>query len=194
MSEQFPDIQLLERLSNNEEAALDQIFRQYYAYLCKSCIRVVKTHQRAEDLVQEVFLELWNRRSSLQIKTSLRAYLKRATINKALNLIRDERVKSVGEEPLQFKTAQQDTVQQRMEGEELQQRIKGAIDRLPERCRLVFILSRYEEMSYQQIADKMGISIKTVENQISKALKLLRESLKDYLPRGMAILVFLILF
>ena len=187
MADQPTDTELLQLLAQNNEGAIELIFKRYYSYLCKACYRIVAQTEKSEDLVQDVFFELWKKRDSLQIKTSLKAYLKRATLNKALNHIRDERVKSVGEEPLLFEAARQISAQQGLEKKELQERIDQAISQLPERCRLVFVLSRHEELTYQQIADKMGISIKTVENQITKALKLLRKSLKSYLGRGMIV-------
>jgi len=185
MADQPTDTELLQLLAQNNEGAIDLIFKRYYSYLCRSCYRIVAHTEKSEDLVQDVFFELWKKRDSLRINTSLKAYLKRATLNKALNHIRDERIKSVGEEPLLFEASKQISAQQGLEKKELQERINQAISQLPERCRLVFVLSRHEEMTYQQIADKMGISIKTVENQITKALKLLRKSLKSYLGRGM---------
>ena len=181
------DTELLQLLAQNNEGAIDLIFKRYYSYLCKSCYRIIPHSEKSEDLVQDVFFELWKKRDSLRISTSLKAYLKRATLNKALNYIRDERIKSVGEEPLLFEASKQMSAQQGLEKKELQEMIDQAISQLPERCRLAFVLSRHEEMTYQQIADKMGISIKTVENQITKALKLLRKSLKSYLGRGMII-------
>ena len=185
MADQLTDTELLQLLAQNDEGAIDIIFKRYYSFLCRACYRILTNTEKSEDLVQDVFFELWKKRESLRINTSLKAYLKRATLNKALNHIRDERIKSVGEEPLSYEASKQITAQQGLEKKELQASIDQAISQLPERCRLVFVLSRHEEMTYQQIADKMGISIKTVENQITKALKLLRKSLKSYLGRSM---------
>ena len=168
-------------LANDGEAALDLIFRKYYAFLCKSIYRVIPDSQITEDIAQEVFYELWKKRQRLTIKTSLKAYLKRAALNKSLNYIRDQKIDYRKAAPKEDLAASSLNVLQTMATENLQVDIDRAIDGLPERCRLVFVLSRFEEMSYQQIAEQLNISIKTVENQISKALKSLRKSLAPYL-------------
>ncbi|MEM1123605.1 MAG: RNA polymerase sigma-70 factor [Bacteroidota bacterium] len=189
----YTDEQLLALLAQEEESAIDLIFRRYYTFLCKSVYRIIPDSQITEDLAQEVFYELWKKRDRINITTSLRAYLKRAALNKALNYIRDQKIdfrNAPAKENLVSKTA---SIEQELAAGNLQQEIDRAIDSLPEKCRLVFVLSRFEEMSYQQIADHLGISIKTVENQISKALKSLRVALAEHLPVNilLAILTFL---
>lgn len=146
--------------------------------MCRSANRILNDENLAEDLAQEVFYELWKRRSELSITLSLKAYLRRATVNKSLNYIRDYRkVRFELEDKVDEKTAQP-LVSERMEAAELQEQIDRAIDGLPERCRIIFILSRFEDMTYNEIAELLGISAKTVENQISKALRLLRQILR----------------
>lgn len=174
------DNQLLDALRNGEEQALDTLFRQHYAYLCKVIFRVLPDAATAEDLVQEVFYEVWRKREQLNIQTSLLAYLHRAAVNKTLNHIRSRRL-IVDDEtalPLDMNDGQANAAQQ-LETEELRRRIDQAIHALPERCRIVFGLSRFEDMSNKAIAEHLNISIKTVENQMTKALKLLRERLLD---------------
>lgn len=175
------DEQLLQLLAVNGEQAIDLIFRKYYAFLCKVIYRIIPDEQIAEDLSQEVFFEVWKKRQRLSIKTSLRAYLKRAALNKALNYIRDEKIDFRNAPPKEGLASNNTTITQQLAADNLQQEIDDAIDSLPEKCRLVFVLSRFEELSYQQIADQLNISIKTVENQISKALKLLRQALSRHL-------------
>lgn len=172
------DIQILEALRSGEAKALDTLFRQHYAYLCKVVFRVLPDAATAEDLVQEVFYEVWRKREHIQIQTSLLAYLHRSAVNKTLNHIRNNRLVVDDETalPLDMNDGQADAAQQ-LETEELRQRIEKAIGELPERCRIVFGLSRFEDMSNKAIADHLGISIKTVENQMTKALRLLRDRL-----------------
>ncbi|MEM1322157.1 MAG: RNA polymerase sigma-70 factor [Bacteroidota bacterium] len=189
MSEQLTDKELLAKLAQGDTTAVDTIFRQHYASLCLTANRVLRNTTKAEDLVQDVFFELWRKRKQLHIHSSLAAYLKRATMNKALNYIRDEKIKSSGEEPLQMMRSKETGVQRQLEASELKKKIDQAIDELPERCRLIFCLSRFEEMSYQEIANELDLSIKTVENQITKALRLLRQKLGVYLS---SILLFII--
>ncbi len=194
MSDQLTDAVLIKMLADNSDEAVDAIFRRHYASLCLAANRVLRDKNKSEDLVQDVFFELWKKRGTLQIHSSLGAYLKRATLNKALNYIRDEKIKSSGEEPLQILKSYQADAQGQLEIQELQKRIDQAINQLPERCRLVFSLSRFEAMTYREIAEELDISIKTVENQITKALRLLREALGGFLSRGLMPLMLSLFF
>lgn len=170
-------------MQTDDEKAIELLFRQYYQYVCKSVVRIISEENVAEDLAQEIFFEIWKRRQEIQI-TSVKAYLRRAATNKALNYVRDKKIHFDEEDEIDKLETPTIGVQKLLETAELQELIDQSIDTLPERCRLVFVLSRFEELSYQEIADKLDISIKTVENQISKALKLLREKLGDYLNTG----------
>lgn len=176
---EYSDKQLITSLQNGDDSAMDTLFRRHYSYICRAVYRVLKDNNLAEDIAQEVFLGLWKKRDNLNITTSVQAYLKRAAINKSLNYIRDQKIKFDDEEKMPPLTNNQSTTQQQLEAEDLQRQINRAIGELPEKCRLVFTLSRFEEMSYQEIANELNISIKTVENQISKALKYLRAALKN---------------
>jgi len=186
---EYTDEELIALLATNEESAIDLVFRKYYAFLCRSVYRIISDTQITEDLAQEVFYELWRKRAKLNITTSLRAYLKRAALNKALNYIRDQKIDFRNAPAKEELTSKAASVEQELAAANLQQEIDQAIDSLPEKCRLVFVLSRYEEMSYQQIADHLEISIKTVENQISKALKSLRKALATHLPIHLFLLI-----
>lgn len=157
------------------------LFEAYYAYICKAVYKIIPDTVLVEDLAQEVFLELWRKRSQIHITTSLKAYLRRAAVNKALNYIRDNRVKLTNQERAPEVRARQAGALQQMEADELQQVIDQAVDGLPDRCRIIFILSRFEGMTYHEIAEQLDISVKTVENQISKALRTLRDRLSPYL-------------
>lgn len=177
------DFELLKRIRQNDEQAMAQLFRLYYGQVCKAINRVISDTHVVEDLAQDVFYDLWRRRDALEINTSIKAYLKRAGVNKTLNYIRDRKIKWDDEDKLPFMASREPDATQVLQGEDLKKKIDESINQLPERCRLVFSLSRFEDMSYQQIADELDISIKTVENQMSKALKYLRESLGPYLNR-----------
>ena len=182
------------QLRSNPEETISQLFREHYAYLHRAVYRVIPDNKISEDLVQDVFYELWRKREHIQINISIKAYLRRAVVNKALNYIRDQKIKPEGDEKLIYMENKQMNPQQKVELSELEQRIHQAIARLPERCKQVFVLSRFEEMTYQEIADQLGVSIKTVEHQISKALKLLRQvidkSATNYLILGLLELFF----
>lgn len=181
----YDDSELLLRLREGRKDAMSAIFRKYYSEVCKAIIRVVQQPETSEDIAQEVFYELWRKREELQITTSLRAYLRRAAMNRSLNFLRDQR--------LQFEDVEQQTelespqlsASDQLESAELEQLIQQAIQQLPDRCRAVFLLSRFEDLTYREIAEKLEISEKTVENQISKALKLLRHALNPFVHKGL---------
>ena len=189
MASTTDDQQLLNDLKNGKESALDKLFRSYYAYLCRAVYKVLPDKHIAEDIVQEVFYELWRKRDRLHIKQSISAYLRRAAINKTLNHIRAQKVAVDDEDYLPIHlTNKMPSAQQKLQADELKELINDAIDLLPERCRLIFTLSRHEEMSNKAIAEHLGLSIKTIENQMTKALKLLKEALAPYLMSWIGIL------
>jgi RNA polymerase sigma-70 factor (ECF subfamily) len=175
------DKEILQLLPTKGDKAMELLFKKYYTYLCRVLIRVIPDENTVEDLAQDVFLDVWRKRDTINISVSLKAYLRRAARNKALNYIRDRKIKWEDDDSHPEMESTIVGANQLLEAEELQQLINRSIDQLPERCRLVFSLSRFEDMTYQEVADELGISIKTVENQISKALKLLRVSLGNYL-------------
>ena len=139
---------------------------------------MLKDPDAAKDVVQEVFLQIWKNRESLEIKSSLEAYLKRATINRALNKIRSKK-NFLDENELKDTASSQSSAQDILEHDDLHAALQAGLDSLPERCRLIFVMKRMEGFSQKEIAEKLNISPKTVENQMGIALKKLRESLED---------------
>jgi RNA polymerase sigma-70 factor (ECF subfamily) len=157
---------------------VEHLFKAHYAMVCSTIHRLLKDKVKTEDVAQEMFAELWQKRDQLHIHTSEAAYLRRMAVSRALNYIRDSRRHNWDtlddpESPLSGPTVLPEVISS-MEEAELRARLERAIGELPEKCRIVFLLSRVEELSYAEIAEQLGISAKTVENQIGKALKLLR--------------------
>jgi len=183
------DREFFDLLSTDAEKAFEWLFRRYFSELCQVVYRVAHDEHLAQDLVQEVLYELWRKRDKLTISISLRAYLKRAVLNRTLNHLRDNRKWSSEERMPEIAVEESDPVDL-LRSEELQEMIDAAIDELPEKCRMVFVLSRYEELSYRDIATELGIAEKTVENQVSKALKYLRQRLLPYLKSGLLLFAF----
>jgi RNA polymerase sigma-70 factor (ECF subfamily) len=170
---------LLNALRHDDERALRQIFDQHYPKLLSDVYRLVPDEDTCKDLAQEVFVDLWRKRTELDIHTSLRAYLRRAAVNKTLNYLKTQK-RTLLDEPAHLEQLADDSAQeirQKQGQETLEQALHAAIDALPEKCRLVFSLSRFEQRSHREIAEQLDISVKTIENQITKAMKLLREAL-----------------
>ncbi len=157
------------------------VFRDYYTPLVRYGNTFLKDTDETEDVVQQVFVSLWEKRTQLDIHTSVRAVLYRAVHNACLNRLKHQKVRRdyAGD----WKNTQSDSEQTDvLEAAELQERINCAIEGMPEQCARIFKMSRFEQLKYQEIADQLGLSIKTIENQMGKALKIIREALKDYLP------------
>ncbi len=157
------------------------LFLKYYEHVCLSIARIVGDRHATEDLAQEVFFEIWKKRTRLHIHTGLPAYLSRSARNRALNYLRNRKIRWNEPESLEAVDIPTPSAQQQMEGREIQAIIDAAIDSLPEKCRVVFVLRRFEQMSHHEIADTLGISTKTVENHMTRALRLLRQKLDPWL-------------
>lgn len=171
----------LERLKEGDEAALRKIFDAYYSDLSTRIFRIIPDPDTCQDIAQDVFVELWNKRSSIEIHSSLGAYLNRAVINRALNYLK-ARNRGIIDDSAELPEAADISVNISVapdQNEDMESRLHRAIEKLPERCRAIFILSRFEDLSHREIAERLEISVKTIENQITKAMKLLRESLRD---------------
>jgi RNA polymerase sigma-70 factor (ECF subfamily) len=173
---------LLEQIRQGDEGAFDAVFRAHYPSLVGMAERMLRSRAVAEEIVQEIMLALWRRRESLPVEESLRAYLFRATRNRALNHLRHARVEREGEPYLADTSVRTPTAPSVLIEEEIDAAVRAAVSELPERCREVFELSRVHGLRYTEIAAALGISVKTVEAQMGKALRLLRQRLAAWLP------------
>lgn len=169
-------------LQQGDRRSFEGIFHSLYAPLCRHAWSFLREQEEAEELVQQAFVTLWEKRESIVIDISIEAFLYRAVRNAALNKLKHLKVvKRHQDHSLRSGVAIQAPVEDLLTLE-LEQKIAGALAKLPEQCGLVFRMSRMEGLKYQEIADQLGISIKTVENHMGKALRLLREDLAEYLP------------
>jgi RNA polymerase sigma-70 factor (ECF subfamily) len=176
------DRELQDRIRQGDHSAFDALFRATYAQLVGVTRSIVRDADVAEEIVQDVLLELWRRREALVVEDSLRAYLFRATRNRALNHLRHIAVERRGEPFVRGESAVSPRADARLSASEIEVAIRDAVAKLPERCREVFELSRLHGLKYSEIAQTLGISIKTVEAQMGKALRILREQLAPWLP------------
>ncbi len=174
------DAEILGKLQTDGERAMHLMYQQYYSMLSLKALRYVKKEEVAEDLVQELFVDIWKRRDNFNITSSLSGYLQRSIVNRSLNWIRSNKIIHEEIEEQTLNRVDESKADKTLEGEELEDFINSVIDSLPEKCRLVFVMSRFDQLSYKEIGTKLDISVKTVENQISKALKILRANLEKY--------------
>lgn len=159
----------------------ESTFREHYEPLTRYAHSILKNQEEAEDAVQRLFVKFWEKRFELEVG-NVRAYLYRATYNTCLNQVKSTRQSRYHVSDSDAVIPASDEASDGILREELQAQIAEAMESLPEKCRQVFHLSRFEEKSYKEISEELNISVKTVENHIAKALKIMRTELAEYLP------------
>lgn len=166
------------KIKQGDEDAFNQAFNLYYSRLCFFADHLIHDFDLSRSVVQDVFVDLWIDRENLNIHFSLKSFLFQTVKNKALNIFKHRKVESkfLAE---QKKKEEPFSVQNLMEEAELNDKINSAIQELPPRCKEIFMLCRFEELKYSEIAERLNISVKTVEMQISIALKKIRQKLSD---------------
>lgn len=174
---------LISRLKQQDKIVFNFIFSYYYSGLCVYAKQFIRSTETAEDIVQDFFVSLWIKAPDITINDSLRSYLFSSVKNRCLDIIRHNKVREKYEEDIivESREALNDSYSYFVESE-LREAVNKSLEKLPPRCREVFSLSRYYGKSNQQIAEKLGLSKRTVELQISNALKILRVELKPFLP------------
>ena len=173
----------IQAIRAGDHGAFEALFRAYHASLCSFAYRYLGARDLAEEIVQEVFLCIWERRESWDVRTSVRSYLLTSVRNAALSYLRHERV--VRRRQAEVRDIHE-SVAASPEGRALEAEtvvaVRQAIGRLPDRCRLVFTLHREQGLTYAEVAEVLGISPRTVEVQIGRALKSLRKHLASHRP------------
>jgi RNA polymerase sigma-70 factor (ECF subfamily) len=172
----------LHSIKSGDERAFELLFKAQYPILCGYARKYLNDTDQAEEIVQEMFFSFWQKKEKLEINISLEAYLFRSVRNSCLNYLKHLKIRE------QYKLANHHEIKQKEKevhdsviALELQEKIENVIGQLPPERRKIFKMSRYEELKYKEIAEKLSISIKTVEAQMGKALKFLRLHLSDYL-------------
>lgn len=175
------DQEIIRGIRDGNAQVFKVLFDYHYTSLCQYACTVLRDMDEAEDVVQAIFTKLWDKRTDLEVQQSVRTYLFRAVHNRCMNLLEHRKVvqqhQAAGAHAMQ--TAYGTPADSLPD--ELDQRIQEAIQSLPEQCRRIFMMSRYDELRYAEIAVQLNLSVNTIENQMSKALRLLREKLKDYI-------------
>lgn len=172
--------QVLALLKKGDVQAISELYDLYYDKMITIAFRVLNDNDAAKDVVQELFVYIWVRRQQLNIQSPLKPYLVKAIINRCLNYLRDNRkhlIIPLHNESVQIRNGSEGLLDE----EDIKRMVSLALNTLSPRCRLIYSLSREEEMSNKEIANHLGISNKAVEKQITKALKHLHQYLKPYL-------------
>jgi RNA polymerase sigma-70 factor (ECF subfamily) len=164
-------------LQESSDRSFRIAFDAYYEKLCRYAFTILRDMNEAEDTVQNVFLKIWERKETLTPAVAVKSYLYRAVHNQCMNQL-DAR--AVRQKHREKETRNTPPLQEpQVFPDELEETIIAVINTLPQQCRLIFMMSRYQEMKYAEIAVKLGISVNTIENQISKALRILKTHFKD---------------
>ena len=174
---------LLRQIAGGDIHAFEMLFKEHYQNLCRYAGTFVRDSDEAEDIVQKTFVTIWEKKTDIAVETSVKSYLYGAVRNAALNNIKHRQVRQKHASSVTVADhISTDSAHDHLVSEELNGKINSAIEMLPEQCRLVFKMSRFEGLKYSEIADQLGISVKTVENQMGKALRRMRHELHEYLP------------
>ena len=174
-------------LRKGDKKAYEAVYNEFFGVLYHLCLNYLHDEKVAEEMVQDTFMKLWEIRETLNDQINIRNFLYTITKNNCLNHLRNQKISLKHQEnmkylEMQFNYEALEKLGNYLQFEELRNKIDEAISKLPTEVIETFKLSRFEELSYREIADQQGISIKTVEARISKALRILRVELKDYLP------------
>lgn len=183
----------IRKIKSGDKKAFEELYRAYYSRLGQFVFRYVHTKYLAEDLVHNVFINVWENRSQLEPRGTLKSYLFTAARNQALNYLekRDVRKFEEPEAVIQLESLEVGATQ-KMSAKELEQTIIEAVKEIPDKRRKIFLMHREDELTYREIAEVLDISVKTVETQMSRSLKFLRYKLAEFLP--VVILLLLALF
>lgn len=174
-------------LKKGDKKAFEEIYNEFFGVHYHLCLQYIHNEKAAEEIVQDTFLKLWEIRNTLNDQINIRSFLYTITKNNCLNYLRNQKISMKHIEnmkymEMQFNYEALEKLGNYIQFEELRSKIEEAIAQLPAELVETFQLSRFEELSYKVIAEKQNISIKTVEARISKALRILRVELKDFLP------------
>lgn len=174
------DIKSFESIKKGDIKSYEALFRAYYKPLLIYSERIVSDTDDANEIVQDIFLKLWEKRKNLEIKTSVNSYLYRAVYNNSLQLLKRKKLDLKYKQYKFHQSNESISPSENMIATELNHKIGLLLEQLPDNCKRIFRMSRFQGLKYQEIADELAISIKTVEANMTKALKFFRENLAEY--------------
>jgi RNA polymerase sigma-70 factor (ECF subfamily) len=174
------DTDLFGKIKSGDVASFEQLFKKFYPELCFYATRLVKNSDVAEEIVQDFFVKLWEKKHTLDINTSLKNYLYRSVKNLCLNFVEHNKVKNKFKKYTLSNSLHSEQTEFDFLEIDLYEKLEDAIYSLPEKRQKIFRLNREEGLKYREIAEKLNLSIKTVETQMGLAFKYLREKLKHY--------------
>lgn len=174
------DSEIIRRIRQGDKQEFEKLFRSSYVSLVRYAKKILKDHDTAEEIVQDLFFRLWQDRENINIESSLNGYLFRSVYNRSLHFIEHQKV--VGRHAGEIAASAEQTAEPVTEAiyyRELQSKVAKVLERLPERCGVIFRMSRFEGLKYNEIAEKLSVSLKTVEANMGKALKEFRKALAE---------------
>jgi RNA polymerase sigma-70 factor (ECF subfamily) len=177
------------RIVNDDVQAYEVIFKAYYRFLCSFAFGLTKEKHSAEEIVEDFFVDLWRNRQKLLITTSVRSYFVNSIHHRCLNYLQREKPKFISTHDISSLIDKEGTLGDQLIAQEvpsiltneLEHLLAKAIEKLPNSCREIFLLSRFQDLSYEEISLRQNVSVNTVKTQIKIALSKLREDLKNYI-------------
>jgi RNA polymerase sigma-70 factor (ECF subfamily) len=166
----------------DQPPVFENLFKSHFKALHAYAFTIVNDMATAEEMVQNVFCRIWEKRSNIDIRQSAKAYLYRAVYHESINHLKKLKTMADYQRHAARNAPQGAGASEQLAGKELEEKIREALEELPEQCRTIFQMSRFSELKYREIADALGISPKTVENQMGKALRIMRLKLAEFLP------------
>ncbi len=174
------DNEIIKRIRQGDVKQFESLFRSSYVSLVRYAKSFVRDHDSAEEIVQDLFVKLWDERDRITVENSLNGYLFRSVHNRCIHLLEHRKVIEKHErETITGQEGSIENVSEQVQYNELQTAVAKIFERLPERCGKIFCMNRFEGLKYYEIAEKLAISVKTVEADMGKALKEFRKALKE---------------
>ncbi|WP_258139414.1 RNA polymerase sigma-70 factor [Mucilaginibacter phenanthrenivorans] len=189
---EYSERTVINLIKEGDGRAFEKIFREYFKSLHAYAYTFMKDDEQAEEIVQNVFCRIWEKRDQLNPDGSIKAYLYRAVHNESVNYLKHQKTRTAFR--VHYNNSEEQIggeASEKVMTAELDGHIQQALNELPQQCRIIFQMSRFENLKYREIADQLNLSVKTVENQMGKALKVLRTKLAEFLPVVLYIIAWL---